>query len=49
MLGVLVVLIVFFMIKDNFTKAVRPRKDVLKVLLLPLSYALTIFILYITK
>lgn len=48
-LGVLVVLIIYFMVKDNFSKAVRPKADVLRVLLLPLSFGLTIFILYVAK
>jgi len=37
------------MIKDNFIKAVRPRKEVLKTLLLPLSFAVALISLYLFK
>jgi hypothetical protein len=49
LLGVLVVLIIYFMVRDNFTKAVRSRADVLNALLLPASYATILLLLFFTK
>jgi hypothetical protein len=44
-LGILLVMIIYYMIKDNFKNAVRTHKDMTRALLLPLSYGFAIAML----
>jgi hypothetical protein len=48
-LAVLLVMIIYFMVRDNFKNAVRSKEDIKKVLLLPLSYSVTLALLKLLR
>ena len=48
-LCVLLVMIIYYMVRDNFKNAVRSQADIKRALLLPASYALTLTLLKIIR
>lgn len=49
MLAVLLVLIIYYMVRDNFKNAVRSAEDIKRALLLPASYAAMLVLLKVMR
>jgi hypothetical protein len=48
-LAILLVLIIYYMIKDIFKNAIRSSKDILRALMLPISFGTMLFLLKLLK